>query len=84
MGREIRLAAALVGDVRVELGRGEIRVPEHLLDAAQVGAALQQVRGEGVPEEMRVHAICLEPRFLGEPPQDEEDARRASAARLSR
>ena len=31
---EVRLAAALVGDVRVQLGRGEVGVAEHLLDAA--------------------------------------------------
>ena len=43
---EVRLAASLVRDVRVELGRREVCVAEHLLDAAQVGAALEQVRRE--------------------------------------
>ena len=38
---EVELAPAAVGDVRVQLGRGEVGVPEHLLDAAQVGAALR-------------------------------------------
>ena len=75
MGGEVRLAAALVRDVRVELGRGEIRMPEHLLDAAEVGAAFEQMRRERVAEEMRVHALRLEPRPLGEPPEDEKDAR---------
>ena len=84
VGREVRLAAALVRDVGIELGGGEICVPEHLLDAAQVGAALQQVCGEGVPEEMRVYATCLEPGFLGKPPQDQEDtgARQLPASRV--
>ncbi len=31
---EVRVAAALVGDVRVDLGRPEVGVAEHLLDAA--------------------------------------------------
>ena len=30
-------------------------MPEHLLDAAEVGAALEQVRGERMPEQVRVH-----------------------------
>jgi len=49
-------------------------VPEHLLNAPQVGAALEQVRGEGVPEKVRVNALRLEPGFLGESPQDEKCA----------
>ena len=43
---EVSLAPAAVADVRVELGRREVGVAEHLLDAAEVGAALQQVRRE--------------------------------------
>ena len=38
------------GHVRVDLGGGEIGVAEHLLDGAQVGASLEQVGGERVPE----------------------------------
>src|SRR5258708_5539681 len=34
--------------VRVELGRGNVGVTEHLLDRAQVAAAREQVRREGV------------------------------------
>ena len=33
VSREVRLAAPAVGHVRVELGRGEVGVPEHLLHA---------------------------------------------------
>src|SRR5436190_2057361 len=40
---EVEVASAPVGDVRVQLSCGEIGMPEHLLDAAQVGAALEQV-----------------------------------------
>ena len=48
VGGEVRFAAALVRHVRVELGRGEIGVPEHLLDRAEVGAALEQMGRERV------------------------------------
>ena len=40
--------------VAVHLRRRERAVPEQLLDHAQVGAALEQVRGESVPEPVRV------------------------------
>jgi hypothetical protein len=46
---EIQLSTTPIGYVRVQLGRGEVRVPEHLLHGAEVGAALQQVRRERVP-----------------------------------
>ena len=41
-------------DVAVDLGRRERAVAEELLDHAQVGAALEQVGGEGVPQAVRV------------------------------
>ena len=63
MGGEVRLAAPLVRHVRVELGGGEVGVPEHLLDAAEVGAALEQMRRERVAKEMRVHASGSSPAF---------------------
>ena len=37
-------------DVRVALRRAETRVAEQLLNRAEVGAALQQVRREGVAQ----------------------------------
>ena len=37
----------------VDLGRGDGRMAQHLLDRPQVGSAGQQVRGEAVPERMR-------------------------------
>ena len=71
---EVQLAPAAVGDVRVELGRAEVGVAEHLLDAAQVGAALEQVRRERVAEQVRVHALRLEAGLRGQPAQDQERA----------
>src|SRR5690349_20772338 len=41
-------------DVAVYLGRRERAVAEQLLDRAQVGAALEQVRREGVAQPVRV------------------------------
>ena len=57
---------------------------EHLLDAAQVGAALEQVRGERVAEQVGVNASGLEAGRLGEPPQDQERARAGQRAALVR
>ena len=49
---------------------------EHLLDAAQVGAALEQMGRERVAQQVRVDALGLEPGVRGEPAQDQERARR--------
>ena len=79
---EIRLAPAAVGDVRIALSRPEIGVPEHLLHGSEVGAALEEVRCEGVAQEVRMHPARLEPCAVGQLLQDEKRARsgeRASA-----
>lgn len=46
------LGQAVGGDVGVDLGRGDVGVAQQGLDDAQVGAALQQVGGEGVAQDM--------------------------------
>src|SRR5690349_14017371 len=71
---EVQLATAPIGYVGVELGRGEIGVSEHLLDRAEVRAALQQMRREGVPQQVRVDTLGLEAGFRGQPPQNQERA----------
>ena len=38
--------------MRVTLGRAQARVAEQLLNGAEVGAALQQVRREGMTQRM--------------------------------
>ena len=53
---------------------------EHLLNAAQVGAALEQVRRERVAQEMRMHPLRLEPGLLGQAAQDQERARAGERA----
>src|SRR5919106_6873991 len=66
----------------VELRGAEIGVPEHLLDAPQVGAALEQVRGEGVPKQVRVDLRGVEPGLGGKAAEDEECAGACERAAL--
>ena len=40
-------------EMRVALGRADTGVAEQFLDGTEVGAGLQQVRGERVPQRMR-------------------------------
>src|SRR3954469_23685042 len=81
---EVQLSTSPIGYVRVELGGGGVGIAEHLLDAAKVGAALQQVRRERVTEQVRMDALRLEPRLLGEPAKDQEGTgtRQGAAARV--
>ena len=48
----------LQAHVRVDLGGGEAGVPEQLLHGPDVGAPVEQVRGEGVAERVRGHALA--------------------------
>src|SRR5439155_5605964 len=68
----VQLAAAPIGYVRVQLGRRQVGVAEHLLDAAQVRAAFQEMRGEGVAKQVGVDARRVEAGLRGPPPEDEE------------
>ena len=47
------LAQAFVGDMGVDLGGSDGGVAEHFLHAADVGAILQKVGGEAVPQAVR-------------------------------
>src|SRR5918995_3304526 len=62
---KIQLSTPAVGYVRVELRRAEVGVAQHLLHAAQVRAALEQVGGEGVAEQVRMDPARGEARPLG-------------------
>ena len=64
VGLEVRLLQLLAGEVGVELGRRQIGVAEHLLHRAQVAAAGEQVRREGVAQGVRAHPVA-EPGGLG-------------------
>src|SRR4051794_13455425 len=74
MRLEVQLATPPVGYVGVELGRCQICMPEHLLHRAQIGSAFEQMRREGVAQEMGVDALRLEAGLLSELAQDEEGA----------
>jgi hypothetical protein len=44
-------------DGGVDLRRGKARVAEHFLDGAEIGAAAQQMGGEGMPQEVRLDGL---------------------------
>src|SRR3954465_6988391 len=54
---EVDVLQALGREVRVELGRGDVRVAEHLLQRAQVAAAREQVRRKRVAQRVRAHGV---------------------------
>ena len=54
--RDIRPQVILV-QMRVYLGGGDAFMAEHFLHGAEVGAALDEVRGEGVPERVWTHRL---------------------------
>src|SRR5258706_9112515 len=60
----VDLGEVLEIEVRVDLGRGDARMPEHLLDGAQVARGLQHVRSERMPQHVRVH-VDVESRVRG-------------------
>ena len=58
----------------IALGCPEIRMAQHLLHRAEVGAALEQVSGERVAEKVGMNATMFETRAVGELAQDEKRA----------
>src|SRR3954462_13268435 len=75
----VGLDEALARDVRVALGGGERSVPEQFLNPAQIGAHVEQVRREAVPERVRVY-VPLRPAGEGVRPEKPRDAPRGEAA----
>src|SRR5581483_7864170 len=55
---------------------------EHFLNRAEIGASLEQVGGEGMPEEVGVDAFRLQAGLPGEAAQDQEDAGAGERATL--
>src|SRR5215469_14995626 len=74
--------------VSVDLGRGDIGMAQELLHPAQLGTGLEQVRGEGVPEKVRIDVggDALAARPVGDPqldgPPAEAPSRTADEERL--
>ncbi len=50
-----------VHDVGINLRGRHVRMPKQILDAADIGPAFQQVRGETVPQRMRRHPLEADP-----------------------
>lgn len=44
-------------EVCVDLGRGDIGVPEHLLHGCQISTALKEMSGKRVPNSVRGHSL---------------------------
>jgi hypothetical protein len=82
VGAEVELAAAAVADVRVKLCRRDVGVAEHLLDAAEIGTAFEQVSRERVSEQMGVDPLRLEPGLLGQPAEYQEHSGPGQASTL--
>ena len=56
----------LVEDVRVDLRRRDIGMPQQFLHHAQIRAVLQEMAGEGVSQYMRADLGRRQPRLRGE------------------
>ena len=54
----VHLAQPLARDVRVDLRRPDVGVAEHELHGAQVGAAFDEVGGEGVAQGVRAQVLA--------------------------
>lgn len=63
MGLQIGLPNAGSADVRIDLGCSQTFVPQHLLDAANIGAAIEQVSGKAVSKRVGGGA-SIEPTLL--------------------
>ena len=68
--------------MRIELRGGEVGVAKHLLDAAEIGAAFEQVSRERVSEQMGMDPLGLEPGLLGQTAQHQEHSGAGQAAAL--
>ena len=95
VGVLVDVEQAFLGDVGIDLGRGQVAVAEQFLDAPEVGPAVEQVGREAVAQGVRAGAaveaeggeVALEqaadaPRRQPGPVAVEEDGRLAAAFRL--
>src|SRR5690606_35509865 len=62
MVRRVQVAKVPRRDVSVDLGGGDVGMPEHRLQAAQIGAVLEQVRSERVPQRVGVDLVTVDAR----------------------
>ena len=59
MALEHDLFQAFLQNVRVNFGRGNVRVPQKLLDCSQIRPPIEKVAGEGVAQDMRRNALGI-------------------------
>ena len=71
---EIGVTTACVRNMGVDLGRAQIRVTQHLLDRAEVGAPFEEMGGKRMAEQVRMHARRIESGLCGQPAKDEKRA----------
>src|SRR4051812_3135469 len=81
MGMVVDAAEPLRVDVAVHLRGRERAVTEQFLDRAEIGAALEQVRGEGMPQAMRVLDEAAQGRGIETSPARGDEQRVLRAAR---
>ncbi len=60
----------LAGDVRIDLCRSHIGVSQQFLNSSEICSSFEQVRGEGVPQGVRVQNAPIGQRVPGEHPPD--------------
>jgi len=54
----------LLQHVRIDLGGRDVGVAEKLLNGAQVGAAVEQVAGEGMAQNVRADTLVMDPGLM--------------------
>jgi hypothetical protein len=52
-----RLTQTAANDVRINFGCGEVGMPKHRLDAPEVRAAFEEMRSEGVTQNVRREVV---------------------------
>ena len=61
LGARMKLAMhslePLLIDVGIDLGRRYVRVAQHLLDDSKIRAVAEKMRGEAVPQKMRINVL---------------------------
>ena len=52
-------------DMRIDLRRRNVSMPEQLLHRSEIGAAIEQMAGEGMPQHVRRDAVRTDARLIG-------------------
>ena len=71
-------------DMRVNLRRRDVCMPQHGLQRPQISAARQKMRGKGMPQDMGADLCRVQPRMRGKVLNDLEQANTADMPRPRR